>query len=942
MYPVTDEYLEAIARNTVVTDWYGKIRCTNGVVYEITPSVIVQGSGKLTRQICTKTDQIQIGTTCAAELDLSLKLDNVNRYEMMGAEVTLDFRLELSHGVWEEVPLGVFEITDPPERSVNVIKISAFDNMMKFNQSFGRTVQGAPYQILKYLCEDCGVELGTTQEEIANFPNGLVNTWNSAEVQVYTYRDLLGHLAAYLGCFAYIGPDGLLYLKPYSMTADREISESWRFEYKPKDYEAYYSSLTAYFSITQEYEQVVLSSYGLDYELPTNPFLQFNDNDVRLACLTNIITKLNEAQYTPFSGKFPIDPSIMPGDVINFTGNHAVDGKLACVTKQVIKMNGKMELSCGGDDPNLNVMTETEKKIQTAAKNSNKDGMYYYDYVNVSAIKIRDGKTARILLFNYTTTKETHVDFHGEIKCSVDTTEDYDEDSDVYTENDGVLYVTYYQGGDPVTNYYPVDTFFDGTHLLHLFYSWWASGNIVSSFEVYLRVTGCDLTIETGASRGTIEGIGLVGDVAWDGGVYINDEFPMIDFGTIRKELTDSLDVTPIIPGTEETVQKFTKLSFFKTMMKSMKSEIVDYGLQRFSAVYNNDDVEKSNVTKSGNNWIVTDSTAGDGIVTTYNVTVERILKITSNRTPNSGDVTYLVSFDDGETWYTYAGGFVLYDEEHYGMVEATMESITQAEWAEMLADTGTIKVQATLQGDSTLQDIQIFTWETTSWLSQGPEAAYDFDERYVTNEGDQVVLITSGYMYEGEDGSIDEGNLQTMTIDTSVFSVVNSIEARDEYDNILSDEQMNLSSWTFSATSWIYSNSYVDGVNTLTLLTKGGWESVVLEAEVETDTDYVLSLYENCPAGYTVGSGNSRRAFVWSQDWAYSNADRSLTDSKLLGYTDTWATAASDVPVQYTTSFNSGSNSKIRIELTFGSLTDDQNVTMLFRSIRLKKAREV
>ena len=706
MYPVSEQYLETIERFTVTTNWYGSIRTVNGVTYQIIPSNIVEGSGRITRQICTGKD-IQIGTTCAAELDISLYLDNVERYELYKGTVTLFFQLLTDDG-WEDVPLGIFTISEPPERSLDVITIHAYDNMLKFNGTFGSTLIGTPYYLLNYLCTVCKVELGTTQEEISNYVNGTVSTYNLEELEIYTYRDLLGYIASFLCCFAYIGVDGKLYLKPYGTEVDRNITEHWRYDYKPKDYEAYYTSISAYFAITKEYEQIVLRAGGLDYDLGTNPLIQFNADDLRKSVLTNIITKLSTVSYTPFTAKVPCDPSIMPGDVLNFTGNHAVDGKLSAVTKQVININGAMELECCGSDPNLNVLTEKEKAIQNAARNSNKDAIYYYDYANTSEITIRDGQTAQIILFEYTTTKKTHVDFHGEVICQVETSESYDEETDTYTEHDGVVEITYREGGALVTTHYPLELFQDGTQLLHMLYTWWASGNILSTFEVFLKCVGCSMTIDNGASRGYIAGVGLVGDSSWDGSVRIYEDFTPVDFGSIRKEFFGDAEGTTTIPDEGNVMQTFRKRNFFTTVFKPFEGNVGSRHLHRFSVPYNDDQVTKENVIASGSVW-ANEDTSIDGTVTTYNCDVERILRVTSNRTANSGDVTYIMSFDAGDTWYTYAGGFVLY-ESGYGVIEGILSAIPAAEWNAMIADTHMVMIRAILRNDATLTDIQIFT----------------------------------------------------------------------------------------------------------------------------------------------------------------------------------------------------------------------------------------
>lgn len=774
MLAVSEAYLEAIQSDTVVTDWHGTIKAKNGVVYEITPSAIANNSLKITRQICQNDKDLQIGTTCSAELDVSLYLENVSRYELFDASISLSFFLELEHNVWEEVPVGKFTVNEPPERNVSIISLHAYDNMMKFNKDFGATLQGSPYDILSFLCSGCGVEFGNTQEEISNFVNGDVETYNFADVRVYTYRDAIGHMATYLCCFAYIGVDGKLYLKPYGMEADRTFTENQRYEYKPKDYEAYYTSLSSYFAVTQEYESVILSDGGLDYDIGANPFIQFNADDVRRSVLTNIITKLATVSYTPFSGKFWCDPSIMPGDVLNFTGNHAVDGKLAAVTKQVIKMNAHMELSCGGSDPNLNVLTATEKRIQTAAKNSNKDGMYYYDYVNPAEIRIRDGKTARIILFNYTTTKQTHVDFHGEVKGYVDTTEEYDEENDLYTENDGVLNITYRQGGDEVTEYYPVDTFFDGLHLLHLFFSWWASGNIISSFEVYLTAIGCDLIIAAGASRGTIEGVGLVGEVNWNGGVYIYDDFKPIDFSIIRKPFTGDLSTAMGTPDDGTLFDTVLRRNFFKTVAKRFTDRIVPFETERFSVPYNDDEMDKQNVIASAGVWANEDP-AVDGTVTTPETAVPRILQAKSLHTSGNGDVTYIASFDAGETWWYWSDGWTLY-ESGYAMVESTMLAITDKQWKSQLIAHGKVMIRAILENDASLTDIQIITSNSEDWDSSS-HLDVECDEYYTIKSRDRTELRYE-YLYQSEEAEIDVGRMSKVDIDTTIYSEVNEIYA--------------------------------------------------------------------------------------------------------------------------------------------------------------------
>lgn len=707
MYPVSAAFLEAIQSRSVETRWFGNIHTKIGMLYDFDAASIVEGSGKVTRQICAGSD-IEIGTTCSSQLDVSLRMANLDRYALFDSEIKLFFQL-LTRTGWETVPVGVFYVTEPPTRTLDVITLHAYDAMQKFDKPFGLHLQGSPYYLLSYACNACGVELGMTQNEIANLTNGNIDAYTYDDVQIYTFRDFVGFIASYLCCFAYIGVDGRLYLKQYGMDPVRTISESWRFAYKPQDYEAFYSALEAFFAVTEEYETVTLGGSGLTYELDTNPLIQFNSDEVRKAILTNILVRLAEAVYTPFDASVPCDPSLMVGDVLNFVGNHAVDGKRSAITKQVIWINRRMDLQCVGSDPTLSeIKTDREKRLASVAKEKNQAGMYYYDYANAEDITIVDGQTARVILFDYATKKETHIDLHAEIKCMVSTSESYNEETDTYTEEDGVLTVIYKSGGDVITEYYPVDTFFDGLHLLHLAYSWLASGNLVSSFEIMIRCTGCFVVISQGSARAYIAGVGIEGENIWDGSIRLEDEFSRIAFNTIRKPFESAAEHSLIAPITPGPNQNIIRRNFYSSLIKPIEVSAGATRLHRFSVLYNAQEMQTVNAHVTGNTWVVVD-TAQIGLVTTPDCAAESIIQITSK---NSGtDVAYVVSFDSGSEWWTFKDNNWAapdYTQDLYGMFETTLRAITPAQWAEKL--TGTVMVRALLIESATLTDIQIFT----------------------------------------------------------------------------------------------------------------------------------------------------------------------------------------------------------------------------------------
>ena len=170
MYPVSDEYLTAIQDNTRSYYFEGCITTKAGIQYPFTNKDIVKGSGYITNQ-CSGNNEIEIGSVYAAELGITLYTD-VDRYTLEGAMVTISFFLQLATGNYEEVPLGIFEVSEA-NRTINCLAIKAYDYMLRFDKAFKNKVSsGTAYDLLSLACEECKVELAHTQEEIESWNNG--------------------------------------------------------------------------------------------------------------------------------------------------------------------------------------------------------------------------------------------------------------------------------------------------------------------------------------------------------------------------------------------------------------------------------------------------------------------------------------------------------------------------------------------------------------------------------------------------------------------------------------------------------------------------------------------------------------------------------------------------------------------------------------------------
>ena len=375
MYEVSQEYKDAIRRQTRKFEWYGTITTKNGRIYHFTNKDIVKGSGTLTRS-CAGSTSLELGSVYAAELDISLYLD-VDRYSLYDAEIDLSFVCQhhvkniwnnLRSFTWasrrsttwndkgpvETIPMGKFVVAEAT-RTLTVLQLKAYDYMLKFDKNMKNsgTVR-TPYEWLKYACEVCNVSLGVTEAQVAAMPNGTRSlSWTNLEEDM-SYRDLIAQVATVLCGVCQIDRSGALVVIPFSNTPVMDIPASWRYSSKIADYITKYTGLYATYragGLTEYYH--VEPDNGLIYNIGTNPFLQIAATSLRSEILQGIINNLAATTYTPFEADIPGDPALDPMDVLSLSGGQAT-GEIACITEIVIRINGKNHIKCVGENPRLN------------------------------------------------------------------------------------------------------------------------------------------------------------------------------------------------------------------------------------------------------------------------------------------------------------------------------------------------------------------------------------------------------------------------------------------------------------------------------------------------------------------------------------------------------------------------------------------------------------
>ena len=705
MYAVSAAFMEAMKKPVQHSRLRGSIKAS-AWNHHFTEDNIQKGTFSLTNQ-CSGNDNVEIGTVYTGELTATFVNMAMQRYSLKDSIITPTYYLLTDNG-WESVPLGVYRIHEANWTQWGV-EVTAYDNMVLFDKSLAMSSSsGRLYDFLTLACTACQVEFGMTEAEVNALPNGMVMLAVYPENDIETYRDLVSWCAQTAGGYATMDRDGRLVIRLYGVQPVDTIDNYNRLTgAKFSDFETRYTGMSCVniAEKTTSYYSVGFDD-GLTYNLGSNPLLQFGTEEAIMANRMAVLEALATIRYVPCDVTMIDTPAYDLGDVLVFSDGIADGTKISCITKYDWTYGGGYAVTCVGENPALaSARSKTDKDISGLMSQSNEDAMKYYNYINSARLLISDGTRRNVIVFDYVTTKTTHIDFHAEVKFTMETTEEWDEET--YTENDGVVKVTYCIDGEELADYHPVDTYTDGVYLLHLMKTWYSSGNLLTRFLVRIEMQGGSMIIEQGDCRAYIAGQGLVGEDGWDGAVHVEQEVVPHNFGTIIKDFDESVESSNVPPTESGVTQQIVRTNFMRTILKGITEGISSAALHRFSVPYNYADMSLDGTRYADGVWLNVDSTV-DGTVTTPDCDVASIITIDSAHTDNSGDVTYLVSFDSGLTWYSYAGGFVVYTTG-YGMTEGVMKSIMQNEWAAMITG-NTIKVRAILRGDATLSDIQIFT----------------------------------------------------------------------------------------------------------------------------------------------------------------------------------------------------------------------------------------
>lgn len=277
-------------------------------------------------------DGFMIGATTSQVLDLTL----LNKGDIVYGTSTIKVEIGLKIGsTIEYIPIGIYNIDDI-EKTDYTIKITAYDNMMKFERNFTTNLGDTLtlQQVASELTRITGVQF-----------TGNLPAYTVKKLEGFSCREILGYVASLCGGNAIITRDG-----KFTIVTPKDnsysIGTSNYFDYKREETKYKIGKISC-----QVGEEVLIKgSLGAD-----SMELQFENPWINTTILNDIYTKLNGFEYLGYSMKWQGDPSIDVGDIVTITDKKGVVRKEPILSNKITYTGGlTSEIGAKGETKNKN------------------------------------------------------------------------------------------------------------------------------------------------------------------------------------------------------------------------------------------------------------------------------------------------------------------------------------------------------------------------------------------------------------------------------------------------------------------------------------------------------------------------------------------------------------------------------------------------------------
>ena len=318
-----------------------------------------------------------IGGTTSQALDLTL----LNKGDIVYGTSTIKVEIGLKIGsTIEYIPIGIYNIDDI-EKTDYTIKITAYDNMIKFEKNFTTSLGDTLtlQQVASELTRITGVEF-----------TGSLPSYTVKKLEGFSCREVLGYVASLCGGNAVITRDGKFAIVT-PKDVNYSIGTSNYFEYKREETKYKIGKISC------QVGEEVLSKGSLGTD---SMELEFENPWVTDSILQDIYNKLNGFEYLGYSMKWQGDVSLDVGDIVTITDKKGVVRKHPILSQKLTYTGGlTSEIGAKGETKNKNSFSSsgsTAKKVERAVMELAIINKALIDKANIYDLKATNAEIANL------------------------------------------------------------------------------------------------------------------------------------------------------------------------------------------------------------------------------------------------------------------------------------------------------------------------------------------------------------------------------------------------------------------------------------------------------------------------------------------------------------------------------------------------------------------
>ena len=549
MIDVSNDYKLMMQGREVSSRISVEIRSGDSVFY-LTDDDIVKGSVSINWRSSNNSD-FSLGTCYASSMSFSSFVSVLPEIE--GQYITVSMTVFYKVGESEQaIPLGVFRCDSPTVFSMTT-SYECYDAMLAFDKQIESRFIGTPWNIIDFICSKCGVEFGTTSQQISR----MVNSSQSMVIdpdRVVTYRDALSYISSILGAYCIIDRSGRLSVRQFHSTPDMFLPRHRRQSTAFSGYKTVFNGVKCRFLAEQNfypYSIINEAVEGILLDLGDIPIID-NTDRVKNEILQNIYNLISGYEYYPCEISMVGDPSIEAGDMITTLDREGYDKNILLTSVTYNWRASSSILSEGGNPKSKAVSSEQKKTKAEQDAIAKASQIVTATFVNGMPITVDDSAQTEITSLRFSTLKELTAIFGAEIP--------------IYSDGDGYIEISYMDAG--VTGDVVKARIHEGYNLItlvnHLYYE--QSRIVLLQLKAQTEAlteggTAPEVLIASDSIRSYIFAQGLETEAPWDGIITISENIGYVEAHLQTYGITDGIEVSvdyPVSAGVDEFIASLT------------------------------------------------------------------------------------------------------------------------------------------------------------------------------------------------------------------------------------------------------------------------------------------------------------------------------------------------------------------------------------------------